>query len=381
MSEVKNIPDGWVEKNLGAVAEIKYGKDHKHLKDGKIPCLGSGGFMRHVDQILYNKPSVLIPRKGTISNLFFIEEPFWTVDTLFYTKINENEILPKYLYFKLKTINLENMNVGSAVPSLTTAVLNQLIIKIPKDINEQKSIAAILTAFDNKIELLQAQNKTLEETAQTIFKEWFGKKSEAWEYVKISELLEITSSKRIFYSEYVTTGIPFYRSKEIIELSTKPQISTELFITEDRYKEIKEKFEVPQKGDILLTAVGTLGIPFQVRDSHSFYFKDGNLIWFKNFKKTLSSDFVYNWLKLKSTQDKLNMISIGSTQKALTISSLKELEIPFIKDSEKREVFYNLLKSNLDKVNHNQSQIQTLTKTRDELLPRLMSSEVRVNNI
>ena len=131
--------------------------------------------MRKVDQILYDKPSVLIPRKGTISNLFFIEQPFWTVDTLFYTKIDESKIIPKYLYFKLKTINLENLNVGSAVPSLTTVVLNQLPIDIPKNINEQKSIAAILTSFDDKIELLQAQNKTLEELAQTIFKEWFGK--------------------------------------------------------------------------------------------------------------------------------------------------------------------------------------------------------------
>jgi type I restriction enzyme S subunit len=177
MTELKNIPNGWVETTLNAVAEIKYGKDHKHLKDGDIPCLGSGGLMRFVDEILYDKPSVLIPRKGTISNLFFIDEPFWTVDTLFYTKINENKIIPKYLYFKLKTINLENMDVGSAVPSLTTAVLNQIEIVIPKDIEEQKSIAYILTAFDDKIELLQSQNKTLEEMAQTIFVEWFGKYS------------------------------------------------------------------------------------------------------------------------------------------------------------------------------------------------------------
>jgi type I restriction enzyme S subunit len=379
MTELKNIPEGWGETTLGEVADIKYGKDHKHLKDGNIPCLGSGGFMRNVDQILYDKPSVLIPRKGTISNLFFIEQPFWTVDTLFYTKIDDNKIIPKYLYFKLKTINLENMNVGSAVPSLTTAVLNQIEIVIPKNINEQKSIAAILTAFDNKIELLQAQNKTLEELAQTIFTEWFGKETEIWEYVKINDVAEITSSKRIFYEEYVTEGIPFYRSKEIIELSTKPDISTELFISEMRYNEIKEKFDIPKKGDILLTAVGTLGIPFQVRNNREFYFKDGNLIWFKNFNKSITSDFVYNWLKLKSTQDLLNMISIGSTQKALTISSVKELKIPFIKNSELRRIFNKLLKSNLDKVNHNQEQIQTLTKTRDELLPRLMSGEVRVN--
>jgi type I restriction enzyme S subunit len=133
-----------------------------------IPCLGSGGIMRLVNEVLYDKPSVLIPRKGTLSNLFYIDKPFWTVDTLFYTEIDENFIIPKYLFFKLKTIKLEDLNVGSAVPSLTTVVLNQLPITIPKSIKEQKAIAQILTAFDDKIELLQAQNKTLETTAQTI---------------------------------------------------------------------------------------------------------------------------------------------------------------------------------------------------------------------
>ena len=159
MSDVKQIPEGWVETTLGDVCEIKYGKDHKHLLDGTVPCFGSGGLMRKVDDILYDKPSVLIPRKGTLSNLFYVNEPFWTVDTLFYTKIFEEKIIPIFLYYKLKTYNLENLNVGSAVPSLTTNVLNQFPFAIPQNVLEQKSIAAILTAFDDKIELLQAQNK------------------------------------------------------------------------------------------------------------------------------------------------------------------------------------------------------------------------------
>src|SRR5690606_788129 len=210
MSEVKNIPKddalslpkgdalslpkGWVETTLGEISEIKYGKDHKHLLDGKIPCFGSGGLMRKVNEILYDKPSVLIPRKGTLSNLFYINEPFWTVDTLFYTKIVEEKVTPLFLFYKLKTYDLENLNVGSAVPSLTTAVLNQFPLNVPTEINEQNSIAAILTAFDDKIELLQAQNKTLEETAQTIFKEWFGKYQigdelpEGWRVGKLGDI-------------------------------------------------------------------------------------------------------------------------------------------------------------------------------------------------
>ncbi len=147
-----SLPKDWIETTLGEVVEIKYGKDHKKLEDGKIPCYGSGGLMRKVEKFLYDKPSVLIPRKGTISNLFFIEEPFWTVDTLFYTKINEDKILPKFLFYKLKNEKLESLNVGSAVPSLTTAVLNDFKINLPS-LSQQKEIAEILSSFDDKIEL------------------------------------------------------------------------------------------------------------------------------------------------------------------------------------------------------------------------------------
>ncbi|MDR1297009.1 MAG: restriction endonuclease subunit S, partial [Deltaproteobacteria bacterium] len=76
---------------LGEVCTIKYGKDHKRLADGEIPVYGSGGIMRYVDTALYDKKSVLIPRKGSLGNLYFADEPFWTVDTCFYTKIDETK--------------------------------------------------------------------------------------------------------------------------------------------------------------------------------------------------------------------------------------------------------------------------------------------------
>jgi len=162
----------WVETTLGEVVKIMYGKDHKKLKDGQYPLYGSGGIMRYVESFLYNKESILIPRKGTLSNLFFIDKPFWTVDTLFYTKIDTSKTLPKFLFYKLKIMNLESLNVGSAVPSLTTNVLNDVILNLPP-LPEQKAIASILSSFDDKIELLREQNKTLENISQNIFKEWF----------------------------------------------------------------------------------------------------------------------------------------------------------------------------------------------------------------
>jgi len=404
MSVDNNIPKDWVETTLGEVCEVQSGgtpstKNNtfwngdigwitpKDLSNYKKVFIKKG--KRSITQIGLNKSSAKLLPKHTI--LFSSRAPIG------YVVIAENEISTnqgfknlicdeenshyKYFYYllKLKANHIEKLSSGSTFSEASASLMKSIELTIPKNTDEQKAIAQILTSFDDKIELLQAQNKTLETTAQTIFKEWFGKESDDWEFVKIDDYLDISSSKRIFHSEYVDNGIPFYRSKEIIELSTKPDISTELFISKERFEEIKGKFDIPKKGDILLTAVGTLGVPLQVRDNKPFYFKDGNLMWFKNFKNTISSDFVYNWLKLESTQHQLNMISIGSTQKALTIKNVRELKIPNIKNLEKRKNLNEFLKSNLNKVNHNYAQIQTLKKTRDTLLPKLMSGVLRVS--
>lgn len=148
----------------------------------------------------------------------------------------------------------------------------------------------------------------------------------SWREVKLEDICEITSSKRIFMADYVDSGIPFYRSKEIIEKQRGNNISTELFITEEKYEEIKQKFSVPQEGDILLTSVGTLGIPYIVRENEKFYFKDGNLTWIKKSKNFLP-EYLYYYLISDEGKFKLENISIGTTQKAITIVGLKGLEI------------------------------------------------------
>jgi type I restriction enzyme S subunit len=129
-TEIGKIPVGWKLGKLNEVLEIKYGKDHKHLESGEIPVYGSGGIMRYADKALYEFESILIPRKGTLSNLFYINKPFWSVDTMFYTKFKLANS-GKYLFHLLQSLNLATMNVGSAVPSLTTEVLNNILIAIP----------------------------------------------------------------------------------------------------------------------------------------------------------------------------------------------------------------------------------------------------------
>lgn len=148
-----------------------------------------------------------------------------------------------------------------------------------------------------------------------------------WKTYKLGELCNITSSKRIFYDEYVSAGIPFYRSKEIILKANLSEITNELFISEEKFNNIKQKFGVPLKDDILLTSVGTIGIPYQVRENDLFYFKDGNLTWIKDFKEHISSDYLIQWIKSNTGKDAINGITIGSTQSAITIQGLKNLEV------------------------------------------------------
>lgn len=148
-----------------------------------------------------------------------------------------------------------------------------------------------------------------------------------WKEYKLGELCTITSSKRIFYKEYVSEGVPFFRSKEIIEKANGNDISTELFITKDKYQEIKDKFGVPLAGDILLTSVGTLGVSYQVQESDYFYFKDGNLTWFKDFSDEINTKFLLYWLRSPLGKEGFNSITIGSTQAALTIAGLKGIKL------------------------------------------------------
>ena len=151
---------------------------------------------------------------------------------------------------------------------------------------------------------------------------------------KLSDISELTSSKRIYLSDYVSDGIPFYRGKEITELKANKNVSDLLYITKEKYNEIKIKYGVPEKNDILITGVGTLGNIYRVPNDNPFYFKDGNLIWLKNIKEN-SKYIEYN---LERNKRKILDSAIGSTQKALTIVGLSKLEFNFPSLNEQTKV-------------------------------------------
>ena len=150
-----------------------------------------------------------------------------------------------------------------------------------------------------------------------------------WKEVRLGDVCEIGSSTRIFAKDYRSEGIPFFRSKEIIDKALGNAVTSEIFISNEKFTEVDKKYGSPQENDLLLSSVGNRsGIPYIVRKER-FYFKDGNLTWFKNFKSNCNSSFIFYWIISKKGQDALNSIMIGSAQKALTISGLQGLILSF----------------------------------------------------
>jgi type I restriction enzyme S subunit len=137
-------------KTLGEVAEIVGGRDYKQFNHGNIPVYGSGGIMTYIDTYAYDRPTVLLPRKGSISNVFYTDMPFWNVDTIFYTIIH-NELLPKFFYYYMCNYHIERLNTSNAArPALTRTVLNNIPIPVPP-LSEQRRIVSILDHFESLV--------------------------------------------------------------------------------------------------------------------------------------------------------------------------------------------------------------------------------------
>ena len=164
---------------------------------------------------------------------------------------------------------------------------------------------------------------------------------------KLGKLCKVGSSKRIHLSDYVSEGVPFYRSKEVIELANKKNISETLFISQEKFNEIKQKFPVPCKNDILITSVGTIGIPYLV-ENENFYFKDGNLTWLRDFDENLVDiNFIFYFLKSNSFKKQVLNNNIGAVQKALTIDYLRTVNVNLPIKTVQKKIASVL--SNLDK--------------------------------
>ena len=221
--------------------------------------------------------------------------------------------------------------------TLNKATLLEKEIPLP-DINEQHEIATKLDKIDALIAERQQQLELIDQAVKSRFIELFGDpliEDDRYPRVPLGSLAEVGSSKRIFEKEYVSEGIPFYRTKEIVELSKGNRITTELFITKERYDEIRNEYGVPQKGDLLISAVGTIGVIWIVDGKNDFYFKDGNLLRVSATEKFVPEYLKYLLEALISAYK--SEMSSGTAYAALTILALKEMMVYDVPHAEQEQ--------------------------------------------
>ena len=157
---VDGAPEGWSRGLLKELISVNYGKDHKKAPDdGNIPVYGSGGLMRKCNKSLFSGEAVLIPRKGSLNNIMYVDETFWTVDTMFYATMKQPHTAV-FVYFFVKAFDMYSMNIGAAVPSMTTKILDAMDVVIPDKETLEKFDKLTKTYF-NKIKTLQGQNERL----------------------------------------------------------------------------------------------------------------------------------------------------------------------------------------------------------------------------
>lgn len=377
------------EYKLSELLEIKYGKDHKSLSDGKIPCYGTGGLMRYVDKFLYDEESILIPRKGSLENLYYINIPFWTVDTLFWSKINKDLVIPKFLFYKLKTLNFSNLNEGSAIPSLTTKTLNQIIVNIP-NLETQEKIASILSALDDKIEINNEMNKNLEEMAQTLFKRWFidfdfpnengepyrssggkmvdselGEIPEGWEIATLGtkkefgELIMGLSPKSESYND-LQQGLPLLNGAADF---TKLKLSPKKYTTSPT--------RIAKKGDYVFCIRATIGL---LSTTDKDYVIGRGVATIKDIKVEYRE---YIYMILNNSFEKLKQNATGSVIQGLSKPDINNIKILFPIYSI-MQGFNEYMSKIFEKIENNKKEIQSLTEIRDNILPKLMSGEIEV---
>ncbi|WP_287054006.1 restriction endonuclease subunit S [Treponema sp.] len=349
-------------------------------------------------QYMITDGDLLIARTGATTGYNLIVDDsfknFIFASYLIRFNYDKKKLFPLYVKYVLKSKLwygfVNNYISGSAQPGMNARVFGKFNFPyVP--LSTQQKIASILSAYDNLIQNYKKQIEALQTAASELYKEWFvrfrflGWKNakfengipEGWKIERLGNLFEITSSKRVFEEDYVNEGIPFYRSKEIIELSNNQEITTELFISNELYAKFKNKFGVPKENDILITSVGSIGNSYQVRKDDIFYFKDGNLTWIKSSSKKALSKYLIYWLKSDLGKNTLISSTIGTSQSALTIEKLRAIKI-LVPEVNILEKFEQKISSFDIKIQILNKQIANLTQQRDLLLPRLMSGKLEV---
>ena len=342
--------EDWKECKVGDMVTLNYGKSLplEKRKNGDIPVYSSAGLTGWHDKALVDSRGLIIGRKGTIGKVYKSEAPFYVIDTAYYVLPNEEVYDFDFLFFLLSSIGLDDLNEDSAVPGLNRDTAYSLPVLLPP-LPEQKAIASVLSSLDDKIDLLHRQNKTLEAMAETLFRQLFVEEAkDGWKEVKLDSLINISSGKGLKKDLLIENGI-------YPVLGANGEIGrTNEFLFDEK---------------LLFTGrVGTLGNIFRV-ENEKVWLSDNTLV----IKPKNHFNFIYFVLKAAKFEE----YNVGSTQPLIRQSDIKEITISLPSETKLHE-FEKKLDLLFQKMKHNMTQIHTLDKLRDTLLPKLMSGEVRV---
>lgn len=350
------MKENWTYKKLGEVGTFLRGKSIQKADfvEKGLPCIHYGQIHtkfgvstnKHLSEIpeaVYNKSIIAAPGDiviaitsedldGSCKSTAWLGD--YNVAVSAHAAVYKHSINPKYVayYLRSNTFYSEKQKYarGFKVMEIKTTDIAKIPIPIPST-QTQEHIVAELDEINNLLQLKKKELETFDKLAQSIFYEMFGDpvtNEKGWEVKKLGEVCEITSSKRIFADDYVESGVPFYRSKEVIEKSKKQPISVALFISVKKYEEVKTKYGIPLMGDILITAVGTIGKIWTIDTDEPFYFKDGNLVWLRNINRTKVEKAYFNNSLNILIEDYKKTNANGAAYNALTIVKLKEMSTP-----------------------------------------------------
>ena len=340
-------------KKLGDICDfISGGTPSKskieYWKDGKIPWIKISDFKKKYIKISDEKitksglenSSAKILKKGTILYTIFasvgkvaiLDIEATTNQAIVGIDLKENNLLDKdFLYYFLCSIenNIKKQARGVAQNNINISILKNISIPI-LSMSLQKNIVKTLKKLEDILENFKQKKLLINFLNKSLFTSMFGDiktNDKNWEIKNLDSIYYIRSSKRIFEKDYKKEGVPFFRSKEIVELSNSKNIIPEIYISFDKYEELKKASGIPLKDDLLITAVGTIGKIWKVNYEKDFYFKDGNLIWLQ-----LKNKNQFNTLSLKriledSIKNEKENLASGSAYNALTIDKLKKFNI------------------------------------------------------
>ncbi|MDP2732904.1 MAG: restriction endonuclease subunit S, partial [Hoeflea sp.] len=364
-TEVGVIPEDWDLQRMSSLTSlpIQNGVFNEPARKGRGCKLINVGDLYVVTPIdiqpleLFDANKVEVSRFGVFHGDIFFTRSSLTPDGIAYCNIyekrqdvdvvfdchiirvrpNTKKIDPFFLFRYCTTYSARKYLVEHAKTTTMTTIDQSVIANTPVPVpplREQHAIAAALSDVDSllaKLDQLIAKKRDLKQaamqqllTGQTRLPGFHGE----WAVKRLGDLFEITSSKRVFQSEWKSDGIPFYRARELAVLGEKGRVDNDLFITKSLYESFKNAHGVPEVGDMLVTGVGTLGKVYVVPDEREFYFKDGNIIWFKIDGK-LSADFLRQLYFTKVVLKQITDASAGTTVGTYTITGAKKTEIPF----------------------------------------------------